>query len=355
MKDRIKRIFSNSNEKVDTFIVANDQHPNIDLNFFYITGITSGSFEHSYAIVKRSGEKILLTSQLEEPIARSETDFKVVTFNNKETRENQIKKLLSGTKLLGINYKGIIHKKAMEIKKLTKAKLVDMSESLAKARSIKDKKEIENISKACKFSSKVAEKIPQLIKPDISERELGGKITSLLVEKSNNTAFPTIAAFGRNSSRPHHSPTDNKLKRNEFVLADFGAEFNRYASDITRTFVFGKVNKIMKEMYETILDAQLQSIDMIQDGVNGKDVDKLARSIIDKKYKGRFIHSLGHEVGLSVHDGNRLSSQVDFILKEKMVVTVEPGVYIPSIGGVRIEDTILVTKGKPKVLTSSPK
>ncbi|MBI2084349.1 MAG: aminopeptidase P family protein [Candidatus Aenigmarchaeota archaeon] len=236
-----------------------------------------------------------------------------------------------------------------------KAEIVDVSDGLSKARSIKDKKEIERISKACEVSGKAGEKIHSMIKAGMTERELAGKITSMMRETATGTAFPTIVAFGKNSSRPHHSPTDNRLGKNQFVLADFGAKFERYASDITRTFVFGKADKKMKDMYETVLDAQLQAIDMVKDGVNGKDVDKLARGIVEKKYKGKFIHSLGHEVGLSVHDGNRLSSQTDFILKENMVVTVEPGVYIPSIGGVRIEDTILVTKNKAKILTLAPK
>lgn len=356
MKDRIKRIFSNSDQKVDAFLIANNQHPNVDLNFFYVSGITSGAFEGCYVISRNDGKGYLLTSELEEPIAKKETKLKVIVFKTKEERESQLKELLSDINNLGINSSNLSFKQYSDISKFTKAKITDISDAFSQARSIKDKEEIKRISKACNISSKVANQVKDFVKVGISEKQLSSKITTLLLDNgATNLAFPTIVAFGKNSSRPHHLPTDKKLKKNEFVLTDFGAEFNRYASDISRTFVFGKSSKKMKEIYQTVLDAQLQAIGMVKESVNGKDVDKLARSFINKKYKDRFIHSLGHEVGLCVHDGNRLSSQVDFILKENMVVTVEPSVYIPEIGGVRIEDTILVTKNKARILTNAPK
>lgn len=357
MKDRIRRILSNSNEKVDAFLIANSQHPNVDLNFFYVTGITSGAFEGCYVIAKSNGKGYLLTSELEEPIARKETELEIKVFRTKEERESHLKELLSDVNNLGINSNNLSFKQYSDISKFTKAKIIDVSDAFSKARSIKDKEEIKSISKACKISAKCAEEFPNYIKPNVTEKELSRKLVELQFHNdATNLAFsPPIVAFGRNSATPHHFPTDEKVKKNQFVLIDFGAEFNRYTSDISRTFVFGKANKKMKEIYETVLDAQLQAIDMIKENINGEDVDKLARELIDKEFKGRFIHSLGHEVGLSIHDGNRLSSQVDFILKENMVVTVEPGIYIPEIGGVRIEDTVLVTKNKAEILTKSPK
>ncbi len=356
MKDRIKRIFSNTRNKVDAFLIANNQQPNIDLNFFYVSRITSGTFEGSYVIAENNDKGYLLTSELEEPIARKETKLEILVFKNKAEKEAHLKELLSDVNNLGINSNSLSHKQYLNIHKFTKAKLTDISNAFSKTRSIKDKDEIKAISKACKISSQVANEIPEFIKSGITERQVANKITMALLEKGAiNSAFPTVASFGKNSSSPHHSPTDKKLKKNEFILTDFGAEYNRYASDISRTFVFGRANKEMKEIYETVLNAQLQATDAIRDGVDGKDVDKLAREIIDKKFKGKFIHSLGHEIGLSVHDGNRLSSQTDFILKENMVVTIEPGIYIPAVGGVRIEDTVLVTIGKAKILTASPK
>ncbi len=351
MKERIKKIFSNSGKEVDAVLIANGQHPNVDLNFFYTSGITSGAFEGCLIIAKRNGKGYLLTSELEEPIARKETKLEVIVFKNKEERESHLKELLSDVNTLGINSNNLSYKQYSDISKFTKAKITDMSDAFSKARSIKDKEEIKRISEACKISALSSfEFVDYLKERDVTEKILSTRLIGRMYNNgATNIAFPPIVAFGKNSSRPHHTPTDQKIKKNEFILIDFGAEFNRYASDISRTFVFGKASKKMKEIYDTVLDAQLQAIDM------GKDVDKLARKIIDKRFKGRFIHSLGHEVGLSVHDGKNLSSQADFILKENMVVTVEPGVYIPELGGVRIEDTVLVTKEGSKILTNSPK
>lgn len=357
MTNRIKRIFSNSDKKVDAFIIVNSDNPNLDPNFFYLSGITSGVFEGCAVIGYRNGKGHLLTSQLEEPIARKESKLKISVFEKRDERKEQIKKLLSGINKLGINGRNLSYKQYKAIKKLTKAKIVDVSDAFSKTRSIKDKEEIKLISRACKISAQAANEFPNYVRLGITEKELSKKLLELQYKfGATNLAFlPPIVAFGKNSSRPHHTPTDRKLKKNEFILIDFGAEYNRYASDISRTFVFGKANRKMKEIYETVKEAQQKGIDMVRDDVNGKDIDKMARDMIDKKFKGSFIHSLGHEVGMLVHDGNVLSPQVDFTLKEKMVVTIEPGIYIPTLGGVRIEDTVLITKHKAKVLTGSSK
>ncbi len=357
MKDRIKRVFSNSSNEVDAFIISNSSHPNLDPNFFYISGIDTGVFEHSYVIAYDDCKGIVLTSELEEEIARKETKLEVIAFKTKEEREKTLKRLLSGIEKLGINGNNLTHKEYINISGASKAEMVDISNSFQATRSVKDNDEIRRISEACKISSKVANEFPEHVKINITESDLSRKLVELQYQYgATNLAFsPPIVAFGKSSSEPHHFPSNNKIKKNEFVLVDFGAEYQRYGSDISRTFVSGKADQKMKKIYETVLDAQLRAVDMVRDGANGRGIDKCARGIIDRKFNGRFIHSLGHEVGLQVHDGNVLSSQRDFILKEDMVVTIEPGVYIPSIGGVRIEDTILVTKGKPKILTDVTK
>ncbi|MBI2545116.1 MAG: aminopeptidase P family protein [Candidatus Aenigmarchaeota archaeon] len=357
MKTQIERVFSNLDDNVDAFLISNGAHPNLDLNFFYVSGITSGVFEGCTIVAKRDGKSYLMTSELEEPIARKETNLEILTFKTREERREQLKRILSGVKKLGINANTLSYKQYSNISELTKAKIEDISDAFSAARSIKNKKEIRLISKACKISAKVADKFPSYIRNNITEKQLSKVLIDLQFDYgATNLAFsPPIVAFGKNSSRPHHTPTDMKLKRNQFVLIDFGAEYNRYTSDISRTFVFGKPDKKMKDIYETVLNAQTGAIDMVKDGANGKDIDNFARKMIDKKYKGSFIHSLGHEVGLAIHDGKTLTPNADFILKENMVVTIEPGIYIPSIGGVRIEDTVIVTKGKPKILTAAKK
>ncbi|MBI2543587.1 MAG: aminopeptidase P family protein [Candidatus Aenigmarchaeota archaeon] len=357
MESRIKRIFSNTEEKIDAFLVANSEHPNLDANFSYVSKTQQGVFEHCYIVAYKNGNGTLMTSQLEEPIARKETKLDIVVFKTRDDRKNSLKQALSKVKKLGINGNNLTYRQYKYISKLTKAKIVDISEAFSKTRSIKDKDEIKSISQACKISSKVADEFPDYIKENITEKQLSKKLVELQYNYgADDLAFsPPIVCFGKNSADPHHSPSDRKLKMNEFVLIDFGARYKGYCSDITRTFVFGKPSQKMKEMYDTVLGAQLKTVDIVKSGANGKEIDKVARNMINEKFKDRFIHSLGHEVGLTVHDGGSLSYQKDFELKENMVITIEPGVYIPEIGGVRIEDTVLVKGNKSNILTKSSK
>jgi Xaa-Pro dipeptidase len=146
------------------------------------------------------------------------------------------------------------------------------------------------------------------------------------------------------------------LKKGEFALFDFGARYRRYCSDITRTLVAGKLTKQQKEMYGIVLEAQSAGLASIRAGVNGRDVDAAARSVIDKsKNVGTMPHSLGHSLGLSVHDGGRMAPGVDLPLEKNMILTVEPGIYIPGYGGVRIEDVVCVNENGCEVLTSASK
>ncbi|MBI4018968.1 MAG: aminopeptidase P family protein [Candidatus Aenigmarchaeota archaeon] len=352
MKERIKKIFSSSN--ADAFIIVNGSHPSLDPNFFYASGILSGVFEHSMIIAQKAGKATLLTSRLEEDIARKETSLDVQVFESKETKEAAIRSLLSGTKAVGLSGSFISYRDFNRLSKIINVKMKDMTAAFAHARSIKDPREIKSITAACRISAKAAEEFPGYLKEGVTEREMAAKLAELQYAfGATSIAFPPIVAFGENASRPHHTASLRKLKKNEFVLIDFGAEYMRYASDLSRTFVFGRASETMKSMYMAVKEAQDAAMDIIREGKNGRDADREARRIIDRNFKGKFIHSLGHEVGLEIHDGGVLGPNGSFPLKKNMVVTNEPGVYIPQIGGVRIEDTVLVGKGRPKILTAS--
>jgi Xaa-Pro dipeptidase len=173
---------------------------------------------------------------------------------------------------------------------------------------------------------------------------------------ASGPSFTTNASFGPNAAEPHHSPGSERLRKGDFALFDFGALFNRYGSDITRTFFYHRATSRQKEMYEVVKEAQQAGFDAIRAGAISKDVDAAARAVIDgSSFKDLFIHSLGHGIGLSVHDGGRLASGSDLVLEENMVLTVEPGVYVRGEGGVRIEDDIRVTKDGYELLTFTPK
>jgi Xaa-Pro dipeptidase len=201
-------------------------------------------------------------------------------------------------------------------------------------------------------------KIPDLLFEGMYEYEIAAEIEyNLQKNGADCSAFEIISSFGKNTAEPHYSHGNTKLKKGDFVLFDFGSRFKKYNSDITRTFVFGKADKKQKEIYETVLYAQQIGFDSIKPDVLTSEVHYAVQNYIDNtRYKGCFIHSTGHSIGLSVHDGIIGLNQKNSVkLKEDMVFTVEPGIYIPGFGGVRIEDDILIKKEGIKILTKYPR
>lgn len=171
-----------------------------------------------------------------------------------------------------------------------------------------------------------------------------------------SSCFDTIVASGERSALPHGVASDRVIGSNEFVKLDFGALYRGYCSDITRTVAVGQVSDKHREIYDIVLEAQLHALEHIRPGMTGKQADALARDVIAKHgYGDRFGHSLGHGLGMEVHEQPSLSVRSDIVLVPGMVVTVEPGIYIPGFGGVRIEDDIVLTDDGIRILTSSTK
>lgn len=173
---------------------------------------------------------------------------------------------------------------------------------------------------------------------------------------SEGLAFPIIAVAGERSSLPHGVPTENQVSDGDFLTLDFGAKHKGYCSDETRTFVIGHLDKKHEEVYRVVLEAQLAGLEAVRPGVNWKDLDMEARKVIEHAGYGQYFgHGIGHGLGLSVHEGIRASKESDNTLQPGMVMTVEPGIYIPGFGGCRIEDLVLVTETGSRVLSQSPK
>jgi Xaa-Pro dipeptidase len=181
---------------------------------------------------------------------------------------------------------------------------------------------------------------------------MAAEINYLIQKEGASPAFDTIVAFGKNSSQPHYLTGNEKLEEGDIALMDFGACYKRYRSDVTRTFIYGE-DEEKKEMYDTVAKAQKIGIEMMKEGMMTVDIYKTAKEFIDKtKFKGKFIHALGHSIGLEVHDGGSIALSSEIELKEGMIFTVEPGIYVPRAGGVRIEDDVLVKKGRAEILTA---
>lgn len=231
------------------------------------------------------------------------------------------------------------------------------SDKLNKLRMVKSEKELEIMARAEKNCCSAFEKILEFIKPGISEKAVAAELEYYMKQAGGEgTAFDTIAISGARCSLPHGVPCDKKIEKGDFVTLDFGCILDGYCSDMTRTVVVGKANSKQKEIYDTVRAAQEAGLEAIRAGVRGCDADKAARDVIEKAGYGEFFrHSLGHGVGLLVHELPNLSPRSDVVLRENMVVTCEPGIYIPDFGGVRIEDMVCVKNDKNLNFTQATK
>ncbi|MEX2007335.1 MAG: M24 family metallopeptidase [Candidatus Levyibacteriota bacterium] len=212
-----------------------------------------------------------------------------------------------------------------------------------------------SIKKACQITDQTFKYALEKIKTGITEKELAGEINKSIRKQGARLAFRTIVAFGKSAFEIHHKPTNIKLTRNQFVLLDFGAKFNGYCADMSRTVVFGKATGEQKKIYNAVLIAQEKAIKVIKPNCKTYEIDKVARDYIFKKGFNPIPHSLGHGVGKKVHEKPRISPMSPDILKIGDIFTIEPGIYIKNFGGVRIEDVLILQKGRARALTHSPK
>jgi Xaa-Pro dipeptidase len=322
-----------------------------------VTGLEQGLFEGSAVVLHPDGGFDLFVSELEAESARK-ANVHLCVYKNKEELSSMLKHLIAHEKTIGINAGGLSYQSYLEMgEMLPQAKFTDVSQAFVRTRLIKEDTEIQCIKSACAISDAVMETIPDVLYEGMTEYELAAEINYGMQNRgAEKPAFDTISSFHANTAEPHYSHGDAKLRKNDLVLCDIGACFKRYNSDITRTFVFGRATEQQREMYEVVLKAQQVAFDCIRPGVKACDVHTAVSACIDAtKFKDRFIHSTGHSLGLAVHDGVGFAPGNTMELRENMVLTVEPGVYLPGFGGVRIEDDVLIKKDKLLLLTRSPR
>lgn len=231
---------------------------------------------------------------------------------------------------------------------------VETENIIEKQRMIKDDEEISNIKKACEITDNCFSYILTYIKPGMTEKQIANEIEDYYKQRTDGLSFETIVASGENSSKPHAIPTDRKIQDVDIITIDMGCKVNGYCSDMTRTFFVGKLPEEMKTIYDRVLENQNKVIEEMKDGANTRLLTKMVES--DFQLNGYdLIHALGHGVGMEIHESPYINRRLDMILKENMVVTDEPGIYIPGKFGVRIEDTIQITKFGCIKLTNSEK
>lgn len=232
--------------------------------------------------------------------------------------------------------------------------LVETEHIIEKQRMIKDEEELSNIIKACNITDDCFQYVLSYIKPGMTEKQISREIEEYFRERTDGLAFDTIVASGENTSKPHAVPTERKIEAQDIITIDMGCKVNGYCSDMTRTFFVGNIPEEIKPVYDLVLKNQKQTLEDYKDGASTRLLTKMVEN--DYKLNGYdLIHSLGHGVGLEIHEPPYISYRSDTQLRENMVVTDEPGIYLPGKFGVRIEDTVQITKFGCISLTKSEK
>lgn len=348
---RFERLFELLPDNVESVLITSD------INRRYFTGMKSSA---GIVLAFRNKAYLLIDFRYIEKARETVKTAQVI-----ETKElyKEISALLrqEGVKNLAIEAMDVTVSRLNVMKKHLKC--VDiietdvLSNSINKLRMIKDEEEMEYIRKAQEIAESAFDDILGFIKEGVTEREIALELDRLMLEKgAEGISFDTIALAGENTSMPHGVPSDKKVKNGEFVLMDFGAVYNGYHSDMTRTVCVGTPDEEMEKIYNIVLTAQEKAIAAAKAGISGKELDGIARRhICDAGYGEYFGHSLGHGVGLEIHEQPNAAPSYEKNLEKGTVITIEPGIYIAGKFGVRIEDFVILTENGCINLTKSAK
>lgn len=335
--ERINNLLQNM--KLDALLISNGY------NMRYISGFSGAT---GYLFISNHRKVILTDSRYTIQANAESLGFEVLEVINNDYIA-LLNELLQESKAhnLGIEENDLLYGKYLKLKENLKVEeFVPVGSEITNLRIIKEEDELKYIKKAEEIGDLAFTKILDIIKPGMTELEVAAHLEFIMkTNGAEGLSFDTIVASGVRSSMPHATPTDKKIELGDFVTMDFGCLYKGYCSDMTRTIVVGKASDKQKEIYHTVLKAQLAALDFIKAGIKGQDIDAVARNIIySAGYDQCFGHGLGHSVGLEIHEDPRLSPTETSLILENTIETVEPGIYVKDFGGVRIEDLVLVTK-----------
>lgn len=346
---RIKRLTQSLEAMgLDAYVVTRE--PNV----FYYTGSISGG----NLIVSSETDPLLLTGRLNLACALDQAKGCEIKPYTREELVDKIVEKLDEFKPKKIGFDDLPLKLYRDLKERLKGlELKIEADAVRNMRMFKDADEVELMRRAGELADVGMEAVKNCLKDGIRENEVAAEASyAMMKEGADALAFPFIVVSGPRSAYPHGGVTDKKIRGGEFVTMDMGASFKEYKTDITRTFLVGTPSEKQRRIYETVLEANLAAHDKIRDGIAGTEAHRTAMEVIEKGGYGEyFIHGLGHGVGLEVHEGPSLGKTSNDILRTGNVVTNEPGIYIHGFGGVRIEDTVLVTRSSPERLTKTSK
>jgi len=358
IKNRLKRLRKSLSEQdLDAVLVL------VGENRRYLSGFTGedSQFDESAgALLISDARLILATDSRYELQAETEAPLYEITCH-KEGLAKALPEILKELNIGRLGFEGIRmscfqYNKIVE--KITSdnlsVELVETENIVEDLRIIKEEAEIEATKKALSIAENAFRKVAGILTPGMTEKEAAWAMEKEMREAGADAlSFPTIVASGPNSALPHAIPGDRKINEGEPILFDWGAKLNGYCSDMSRTLVIGNPDETFNRVYKTVLDAQHLAIAAIKPGASSKAVDEISRNHIDSMgFEGKFGHGLGHGTGLAIHEAPRLSPFKDTRLDAGMIITVEPGIYLPGWGGIRIENQVVVRDNEAEILNS---
>ena len=342
---RLRSLISAMEERsLDALLVTDEA------NVTYLSGFRG----HDSMLLVTPRRKFFITdSRYSEEAADTLKGFsiEVVRTTAYDTLQRLVRK--SGSKRIGFESMDLPYEVAGRLKAAVRpGRFIGVRDIVEKLRAVKYPEEIALIRRSVSCAKKALGKIIRHIRPGVTEEEIHRRLEIEFIKQGAKAAFAPIVAAGKNSSKPHARSGKTAVPKNGMVMLDIGCSLDGYNSDLTRMLFLGKIENRLKKIYGIVHAAQERALALIRPGVKISDVDRAARGLIEKAGYGRhFGHALGHGIGLSVHEYPSISSRTEARLSEGMVFTVEPAIYIPALGGVRIEDMVLVTKGGREILT----
>ncbi|MFS0780965.1 M24 family metallopeptidase [Bacillus sp. 1P06AnD] len=347
--DKIQRLREKFDQAgIDGILVTNPY------NLRYMTGFTGTS---GVALISMDKAYFITDFRYTEQAAKQCQGYEIIKHTKSLPEEVAFQAESMGIKKLGFEQDVFTYASFVTYKQLIKGELVPVSDLIEKLRLIKTNSEIKILKEAAKIADAAFEHIIGFIRPGMTELTVSNELEFFMRKQgATSSSFDTIVASGVRSALPHGVASDKVIESGDLVTMDYGAYYNGYVSDITRTVAVGKPSDQLKDIYDIVLEAQLRGMAGIKPGMTGKEADALTRNFIEEKgYGPNFGHSTGHGIGLEIHEAPGLSFKSDVVLEPGMAVTCEPGIYVPGIGGVRIEDDTIITETGNEALTHSSK
>ena len=326
----------------------------------YMSGFTGSA---GWLLISRHDATLATDFRYVEQATRQSPDFRIhrtapgLGWFPEWTAEQGVKRIGFESDDVTISLHNAFRKAADESEITNHPELVPTSGIVEQLRVYKDTDELALLAKAIEIADEALDEVGPRIEPGVTEEAVAWELEKAMRERgAEMISFDTIVGAGANGALPHHRADDTVIKRNDAIVIDMGAKYEGYCSDLTRTIFVGDPDAKFRRIYDIVLQAQLAAEEQVRAGMTGEEADAIARDIIaDAGHADDFGHSLGHGVGLAVHEFPRVGPRAEDVLQDGMVFTIEPGIYLPGWGGVRIEDIVVMENGRARVISKAKK